>query len=454
MNQFTKSLLYPVSIVLIIIIIAIIFFQKDSSPLISTPAPSNPTGSNEEWILMFEDEFDGADLDQNKWTTCYWWAIEGCTIASNNELEWYQPENVFIDEGILFLQARKGETQAPDGRLFPYTSGLVTTGKQVSDNSIPHNFIFQYGYAEIRAQVPSGQGVWPAFWLLPADHYSKPEIDIMEILGDEPNMAHMTFHFINEFEETVQYGETVQSDENFSDGWHTFGIDWQPDMLVWYVDGVEVWRYKSSLYIPDEPMYLLLNLAIGGDWPGDPDEQTRFPNEFVIDYVKVWRRPSDPLVVPLVADSYFSNDESEQNFGEALYLSIDGDPEKITLLKFDAAQLNISGIEAASLFVRTGADLDDASQQTAVIHQLISGDWDEETAVSRDAIELGPIIGHIFAPESDTTYEIELDTAVISSLIDQEIILAIVSDRDDGLHLVSKENVTHMPQLIVTPNDS
>ena len=241
------------------------------------------------WNLVFEDEFNGTSLDTNKWTTCYWWDRDGCTNLGNNELEWYQPDDVLVCGGTVKLRAQRREITAWDGTTYDYTSGMITTGRESSDKTLPAKFLFQYGYAEIRARIPMGKGLWPAFWLLPATHISRPEIDVMEILGDEPNTVHMNFHYLNADESRGDSGK-VWTGTDFFTGWHTIAVDWQPDYIIWYVDGIERWRFMDAARVPSEPLYLIANLAVGGDWPGSPDASTPFPSYFEIDYIRVWTR--------------------------------------------------------------------------------------------------------------------------------------------------------------------
>ena len=443
--------LFMLSIILSILMVQL--YRRSS--VSSHAAPLNPMGQDGEWVLLFQDEFDASALAADKWATCYWWGNDGCTISSNNELQWYQPENVLTQDGILRLQAKEESITGSTGETYDYTSGLVTTGKNSSDSAVPHHFIFQYGYAEIRARVPEGQGLWPAFWFLPADHISRPEIDVMEILGHDTQTQRMHFHYTDESQERISVGENWAAEAGFSADWHTFGLDWQPNAITWFVDGQEVWRYEDAQYIPDEPMYLLLNLAVGGDWPGAPDGSTEFPAEFLIDYVKVWRRRADPIVVPLVADTYITNEDPDENFGEATILSIDGDPQKIMLLQFDRSQLNFSAIQSATLRLYSGPDEGHDSLQTAVIYHVPDFEWHEEEIVYANSdIHFGEIVGEVLAPTTNTTYEVVLDTAILNANSEQKITLAIVSNRDDGLHLLSKENSFNIPRLIITPLDN
>ncbi len=107
----------------------------------------------------------------------------------------------------------------------------------------------------------------------------------MEILGDTTNVQHMNYHYSG-----GDAGATWTSPDDFSANYHIFGVDWEPGAITWYVDGVERYRFTNTAYISNEPMYVLLNLAVGGDWPGSPDASTVFPNYFDVDYVRIWQK--------------------------------------------------------------------------------------------------------------------------------------------------------------------
>jgi len=244
-------------------------------------------GQSGAWTLIFRDDFDGASLDLGKWHTCFWWATYTCSIESNNELELYTADDALVQNGLLRLKAEQRTMVGWNGKTYNYTSGMVSTGgrKYVK----PPGFTFTYGYVEATVKVPSGKGLWPALWMLPVSYNSRPEIDIMEILGNQPSVDHMNFHYVNTNGTNGDVG-TTWTGPDFSAGWHTFGLDWEPAAMVWYVDGIERWRYTNTTYIPTEPMYLLANLAVGGAWPGAPDSSTLFPNYYEIDYVRVWKK--------------------------------------------------------------------------------------------------------------------------------------------------------------------
>jgi beta-glucanase (GH16 family) len=254
-----------------------------------------PVGQTGSWDMIFNDEFDGTVLDTNKWTTCYWWDWDnqGCTIGGNNEMEWYQPDDVIVTNGHLLLQARRREIVSNEGKIYPFTSGMISSSRARED-AAPPGLLFQYGYAEMKARLPAGKGLWAGFWMLPGNYESKPEIDIMEVLGHTPDTIHMTLHYqMPNGNEVVEGNIWIGPDLSY--GWHTFAVDWKPDNLIWYVDGIEHWRYSDSAHIPNEPMYLVINLAVGGDWPGAPDSSTRLPSYFEIDYVRVWKRQGDGI---------------------------------------------------------------------------------------------------------------------------------------------------------------
>jgi beta-glucanase (GH16 family) len=240
------------------------------TPISSLP---NPSG----WKLVFSDEFNGDQLDTEKWNTCYPRVEDGgCTNSGNHELEWYQPDEVFVENGLLRLRAQ--ERSVKEG--FTYTSGMVTTHKK---------FSFQYGYVEARYKVPAGQGLWPALWLLPEDEHWPPEIDIHEVLGHQITTIYTTLHYTTDGKNHFSSGSSWKGPD-FSADFHTIGLLWEPHLIIWTIDGIE--RFAVTENIPQEPFYLLANLAVGGDWPGSPIESTAFPIYYDIDYLRIYENTS------------------------------------------------------------------------------------------------------------------------------------------------------------------
>jgi beta-glucanase (GH16 family) len=235
--------------------------------------------------VLLDESFDGPALDTSVWNTCHWWGDEGCTISSNDELEWYRSEQVSVSGGALRLTADRIPTRGSDGRDYEYRSGMVTTGPTDSDNS-EAKVSWTYGTVEAHLRVPEGRGLWPALWMLPADRESRPEIDIMEVIGQDPGQNIMHFHPRDRSEESPSSRYRLPGGKTLAEGWHTLRLDWQPRRLTFFVDDKEVWQVTGK-QVPDEPMYLVINLAVGGVYPGPPDETTRFPATFEIDRVRI-----------------------------------------------------------------------------------------------------------------------------------------------------------------------
>lgn len=228
------------------------------------------------WKLKFSDEFSETTLDTTKWNTCY---PEGC-FHSNHELQCYRPDNVLPNFGTLRLQARIRTVLCSNNLTYHYTSGMLTTYGKYS---------FTYGYVEARTRGTAGQGLWPALWAIPANRSWPPEIDILEILGQESNRAYFTYHWGTPANRQQSGDSWLGSD--FSTNWHTFGLYWGAEAMRWYVDGVERRpAFTQTTALASQPMYFIANLAVGGDWPGPPNSSTVFPNYFDLDYVRIWQR--------------------------------------------------------------------------------------------------------------------------------------------------------------------
>jgi hypothetical protein len=217
-----------------------------------------------DWELTFEDNFEGDDLDTKLWDTGY--------KAGDHEAQYYVDDAFELEDGILKIRAE--ERQVRDRE---YTSGILTT-QDIFDQ--------RYGRFTIRAKVPVGQGLWPAFWLLPSSENYPLEIDVFEILGHEPDTVYMTNHWRDEDSGKSTFHTRGFQGPDFSQEFHIFEIIWRPGEIVWFVNGVE--RARETRGVPDEPMFLLLNLAVGGKWPGYPDDSTPFPSYLEVDYVRVY----------------------------------------------------------------------------------------------------------------------------------------------------------------------
>jgi beta-glucanase (GH16 family) len=268
--------------------------------LIAPAASASPPALADQtqiWNQTFGDEFNGVALDPAKWTTCYWWVSNnGCTNSGNAEQQWYTPSNVIESDGTLKLRAQRETILAPNGKTYDYTSGMISSGRDTSLLSTPPRFQFKYGYMEIRARLPAGTGLWPAFWTLPSSQGWPPEIDVMEGRGDRPTDVNVGVYNKTSTGATVHGSTWINGLADYTAGFHTFGVDWEPAYLDYYVDGVLRIRVSDTTRIPTEPMYVLANLAVGGNWPGSPDANTPFPSDLEIDWIHVFERARDTTV--------------------------------------------------------------------------------------------------------------------------------------------------------------
>jgi beta-glucanase (GH16 family) len=223
---------------------------------------------SDRWELVWEDDFTGAGLDPHKWNIVDWAA------EKNEELQYYSPNNVKVEDGFLKLIAKK---EPYGGRK--YTSGAVHTKSKYS---------FLYGKVEMRAKLPKGQGMFPAFWMMTnKENTWLPEIDILEMLGHKPEEIWMVFHWLDENQSLKSVSNSITGPD-FSESFHTFGIEWTANSIVWFIDGDE--RFRTRDHIPNEEMYIYLNTAVGGVWPGNPNATTKFPTFYEVDYVRIYQK--------------------------------------------------------------------------------------------------------------------------------------------------------------------
>jgi beta-glucanase (GH16 family) len=223
------------------------------------------------WQVTFADDFDGEELDLRRWETGY--------KAGDHEAQYYVDDVFEIRDGILRIRAEERKVRDRE-----YASGIITTRD---------SFTQAYGRFEVRARIPSGQGLWPAFWLLPKVENYPTEIDVFEVLGHQPYRVYMTNHWRGEDGRSTSESYTYRGTD-FSKRFHTYAVTWTEKEIIWDVDGIQ--RARETRGVPQEPMFLLLNLAVGGKWPGYPDETTPFPSYLEIDYVRVYTWPCDESV--------------------------------------------------------------------------------------------------------------------------------------------------------------
>ncbi|MFT6336947.1 MAG: beta-glucanase (GH16 family) [Halioglobus sp.] len=259
-------------------------YEEEKIIPIPTMGYSTPT-SYPNMTAIWADEFNDSSLDTTKWN---YQIGDGCPALcgwGNNELQYYKEENTSLQNGCLIIEAKE-ETEGTSN----YTSSRINTQNKFSLN---------YGRVDIRAALPVGKGIWPALWML-GDNISTVgwpqcgEIDIMEMIGGngQENTVHGTTHWWdNEF--PANYGGSYTLPNGiFNDEFHVFTITWDAQFIRWYVDDVQFHIIDIALPLLDElqgDFHFLFNIAVGGNWPGNPDGTTFFPQHLIVDYIRVFQ---------------------------------------------------------------------------------------------------------------------------------------------------------------------
>ncbi|NUO65246.1 MAG: glycoside hydrolase family 16 protein [Gemmatimonadaceae bacterium] len=239
------------------------------------PLPPPPPVRAAKWSLVWADEFDGATIDPANWVV-----VDGA-VNVNNELEYYSPAQVSIENGALVL---KSDRQAVGGRQ--YVSGEVRSGTKRT--------VTRGNAIEWRTQIPSGKGIWPANWLVntPCDGLNgcgsnwPPEIDVLEVKGSAPATNIMT-HWWGSYPGQQLQTTTWTSSQSLADAYHTYRLEWYRDSILWLVDGTT--RAKHTANVTDGQLQIVMNTAVGGNFDGAPDASTVFPQYHRVDYVRVYR---------------------------------------------------------------------------------------------------------------------------------------------------------------------
>ncbi|HSC86083.1 MAG TPA: glycoside hydrolase family 16 protein [Polyangiaceae bacterium] len=272
------------------------------------------------FALVWSDEFDGPSIDSSKWQH-----EVNCWGGGNNEQQCYvtAAKNSYIESGMLHVKAI---ADSPTGAIGgpgndatqvtrPYSSARLRTAGKAD---------FKYGRFEARIKLPQGQGMWPAFWMLPTAYAyggwaRSGEIDIMEAVNTSPsnNLVYGTLHYGAEWPANVHTGDSYDPSNYVAENFHVYAAEWEQGEIRWFVDDVHFetqddW-YSTGNAFPapfDQDFHILLNLAVGGAWPGPPNDSTTFPQEMVVDYVRVYQceaapdtgigcGTTDPSVTPL-----------------------------------------------------------------------------------------------------------------------------------------------------------
>lgn len=238
--------------------------QKETFAGDFTSFPNSPQGSAGTWATTYP--FGG---------------VTARTLPANHEAEYYSDSSVganpfSVNNGVLTISATPATT--PNAQGLPYNSGVIST---------QNSFAQQYGYFEMKAKMPSGNGLWPAFWLIPKDGSYSAELDVVEQLGNNPTQDIITIHdWAGNDAQTTQISPTVA---DTSAAFHTFGVDWEPQTSTFYFDG-KVMGMAPTPAGMNKPMIMMANLAVGGagSWPGAPDASTAFPANMQIAYIHAY----------------------------------------------------------------------------------------------------------------------------------------------------------------------
>ncbi len=259
----------------IIITICLFSFCKKTTEAASAviPPPNPPAADTSTYNLIWSDEFNGSSIDATVWNF-----ETGGNGWGNHEQEYYQPQNATVANGNLIITAKK-ETVGTNG----YTSARMTTqGKKE----------FQYGKIEARIKLPVGQGFWPAFWMLGADINTIPwpacgETDIMEHINAD-SVIYGTIHWDNNGH-VQDGGKTTSSPSDY----HVYTVEWDSVSIKWSVDSVVYHTSDITANSTEEfhhPFFILLNLAVGGDWPGQTVDDSLIPAKMYVDWVRVYQK--------------------------------------------------------------------------------------------------------------------------------------------------------------------
>lgn len=239
-----------------------------SDVILKTKAINQPTKTNQ-WQLLWSDEFQNESSLKD-------WNLQDWPSDKNGEWQYYTPENVKVQEGHLVIQSKRERFKGRD-----YTSGALTTENKLE---------FTYGKIDIRAKLPKGKGVFPAFWLVNSINGNwLPEIDMMENLGDSPNDLYFVVHWQDSNGKRKRdFRHFISKDVDFSKDFHLYSLIWEKDKIVWLIDNQEV--FQTTGFSPSTPLFIYLNTAIGGNWPGPPSPTDSYPKDMLIDYVRVYQK--------------------------------------------------------------------------------------------------------------------------------------------------------------------
>jgi hypothetical protein len=306
--------------VVVIVIVATLVLvagrhDRDAAPVAGTspaiavssgpaaPAPPVPAPAGKRWALTFSEEFNGADYDHSKLTPCFDWNAGECTASFNEGREHYLPAQVHVSKGTAKLIAAPATKPIPSSACqhgsCTYVAGLLSTARPRVGTDHAYLYSFTYGFVESRLKFPATQGFFTAFWMLPADpdFTYRTEIDILELLGDDPSTMYMTYSYANRTQSYAvnkgKHNNGACPAKDYSKGFVDVGVDWEPDRIAWYIDGIKCAEYTDASRIENGPMQLILHLMVDNNWQRrwnvgltDP----KLVRQLEVDYLRVYQR--------------------------------------------------------------------------------------------------------------------------------------------------------------------
>lgn len=356
-------------------------------------------------VLVWSDEFDGTSLDPSKWSYMYGDGSDyGIAGWGNNEQEYYtsRPENVYVEDGMLHIVAREESYEG-----FNYTSGRIRTLNKAE---------FLYGRIEGRMKIPSTKGIWPAFWMLPTNSplggwAASGEIDIMESVNIADTI-YGTIHYGGQWPNNVHSGGERTNGIDYSQDFHVYGVEWTPQYLRWYVDGTPYYTRVASNWFStaapdddnapfDHPFHILLNVAVGGNFPGGTDGTSQFPQEIVVDWVRVYQGET---TAPM-QDPY--NGIPQGIPGTLQMEDYDLGGQGVAYNDCDAAN------QGNAYRTGEGVDLEECSEGGFNVGWMCAGEWIEYT-ISVEATGAYHVNARVAAEQSNGVFRLALDGADVT----------------------------------------
>ena len=266
-------------------------------------APPIPAPAGKRWALTFGEEFNGTDYDHGKLTPCFDWNTGECTATFNNGREAYQPGQVKVSNGTAKLVAQPAAKPIPSsscqGGSCTYVAGLLSTARPKAASGQGYLYKFTYGFVESRFKFPATRGFFTAFWMLPADpsYNYRTEIDILELLGDDPSTMFMTYNYAGRDQSyAVNQGKHNNGAcpvKDYSKDFVDMGVDWEPNRIAWYINGVKCAEYTDASQIEKGPMQLILHMMVDNNWQRQWNVGLADPTlvrQLEVDYIRVYQQ--------------------------------------------------------------------------------------------------------------------------------------------------------------------